>query len=175
MSQAFINIGYVVGLLPVTGIQLPMISAGGTSTVITLTSMGLLASVARHEPEAVSYMQNFGRPITDRLLLVQEPGMETDETRRLSRSARRQEKEEAAENGGDRARGSREAAATGRYGRPVTAGRGGGSGGGDVRVGKRAQGMSGRAGSVEADEYPRRGTPPSRRGRGGRSVKPRRR
>src|SRR5699024_2931999 len=38
--QAFINIGYVVGLLPVTGLQLPLISNGGTSAVVTLTSLG---------------------------------------------------------------------------------------------------------------------------------------
>ncbi|AKK09216.1 cell division protein FtsW [Corynebacterium testudinoris] len=73
VSQAFINIGYVVGLLPVTGIQLPMISAGGTSAIITLGSMGLLASVARHEPEAVSAMQSYGRPLFDRALFLPEP------------------------------------------------------------------------------------------------------
>ncbi|MDX2357371.1 putative lipid II flippase FtsW [Dietzia sp. PP-33] len=52
--QAFINIGYVVGLLPVTGLQLPLISNGGTSAIVTLTSLGLLANCARHEPEAIS-------------------------------------------------------------------------------------------------------------------------
>ena len=52
--QAFINIGYVVGLLPVTGLQLPLISNGGTSAVVTLASLGLLANCARHEPEAIS-------------------------------------------------------------------------------------------------------------------------
>lgn len=52
--QAFINVGYVVGLLPVTGLQLPLISNGGTSAVVTLTSLGLLANCARHEPEAIS-------------------------------------------------------------------------------------------------------------------------
>ncbi|QGU07807.1 Lipid II flippase FtsW [Corynebacterium occultum] len=73
VTQAFINIGYVVGMLPVTGIQLPMISAGGTSAIITLGSMGLLASCARHEPEAVSAMQSYGRPLFDRLLFLGEP------------------------------------------------------------------------------------------------------
>ena len=52
--QAFINIGYVVGLLPVTGLQLPLISNGGTSAVVTLASLGILANCARHEPEAIS-------------------------------------------------------------------------------------------------------------------------
>ncbi|MCK7636648.1 peptidoglycan glycosyltransferase FtsW [Corynebacterium pygosceleis] len=73
VSQAFVNIGYVVGLLPVTGIQLPMISSGGSSAIITVGSMGLLASAARHEPEAVSTMQSYGRPAIDRLLRLREP------------------------------------------------------------------------------------------------------
>lgn len=79
VAQAFINIGYVVGLLPVTGIQLPMLSAGGTSAIITLGSMGLLANCARHEPEAISAMQNYGRPLIDRLLLLPEPTLDNVE------------------------------------------------------------------------------------------------
>ncbi|PME08677.1 cell division protein [Corynebacterium ulcerans] len=75
-AQAFVNIGYVIGLLPVTGIQLPMISAGGTSAIITLASMGLLANCARHEPEAISAMQSYGRPPIDRLLGLREPNVE---------------------------------------------------------------------------------------------------
>ncbi|WP_075692224.1 FtsW/RodA/SpoVE family cell cycle protein [Corynebacterium sphenisci] len=71
--QAFINMGYVVGLLPVTGLQLPLISAGGTSAVVTLGTMGLLATCARHEPETVSAMQVSGRPLFDRLLAIPEP------------------------------------------------------------------------------------------------------
>ncbi|EFM44917.1 cell cycle protein, FtsW/RodA/SpoVE family, partial [Corynebacterium accolens ATCC 49726] len=67
VTQAFINIAYVVGLLPVTGIQLPMISAGGTAAIITIGSMGILCNVARHEPMQISAMQNFGRPLFDRL------------------------------------------------------------------------------------------------------------
>ena len=39
-AQAIINIGYVVGLLPVTGIQLPLVSAGGTSTLTVLAMLG---------------------------------------------------------------------------------------------------------------------------------------
>jgi len=54
IAQALINIGYVIGLLPVTGIQLPLLSAGGTSTLTTMTMFGILASAARHEPEAVA-------------------------------------------------------------------------------------------------------------------------
>jgi cell division protein FtsW len=54
VGQAAINIGYVVGLLPVTGLQLPLISSGGTSLVVTMFVFGVLANAARHEPEAVA-------------------------------------------------------------------------------------------------------------------------
>jgi cell division protein FtsW len=54
VGQAAINIGYVVGLLPVTGIPLPMISAGGTSLLITMVVFGLLANFARREPQAAA-------------------------------------------------------------------------------------------------------------------------
>ncbi|EHI10789.1 putative lipid II flippase FtsW [Mycolicibacterium thermoresistibile] len=57
LSQVFINVGYVVGLLPVTGLQLPLISAGGTASVTTLFMMGLIANAARHEPEAVAALR----------------------------------------------------------------------------------------------------------------------
>jgi len=45
--QALINIGVVTSSWPVTGVPLPFISYGGTSLVITLFSVGLLASVSR--------------------------------------------------------------------------------------------------------------------------------
>jgi cell division protein FtsW len=57
LGQAFINIGYVIGVLPVTGLQLPLISAGGTSTAATLFMIGIMASAARHEPEAVAALR----------------------------------------------------------------------------------------------------------------------
>ncbi|OBG38309.1 putative lipid II flippase FtsW [Mycobacterium sp. E3198] len=57
LGQAFINIGYVIGVLPVTGLQLPLISAGGTSTAATLFMIGIMANAARHEPEAVAALR----------------------------------------------------------------------------------------------------------------------
>jgi cell division protein FtsW len=57
LGQAFINIGYVIGMLPVTGLQLPLISAGGTSTATTLFMIGIMANAARHEPEAVAALR----------------------------------------------------------------------------------------------------------------------
>ncbi|MGQ0716496.1 MAG: putative lipid II flippase FtsW [Pseudonocardiales bacterium] len=58
VGQAAINIGYVVGLLPVTGIPLPLISSGGTSIALTMLTFGLLANFARHEPQAVSALRS---------------------------------------------------------------------------------------------------------------------
>jgi cell division protein FtsW len=57
VGQAAINIGYVVGLLPITGIPLPLISSGGTSIVMTMLAFGLLANLARHEPQAVAALR----------------------------------------------------------------------------------------------------------------------
>jgi cell division protein FtsW len=53
-GQAVINIGYVTALLPVTGIPLPFISAGGTSLLASFFVLGMLASLARHEAPAVA-------------------------------------------------------------------------------------------------------------------------
>lgn len=53
-GQAIINIGYVTGLLPVTGIPLPFISAGGTSLLVSFLVLGMLVSFARHEAPAIA-------------------------------------------------------------------------------------------------------------------------
>ena len=44
--QVFENIGMVIGLLPVTGITLPLMSYGGSSMLSVLLSLGLLANIA---------------------------------------------------------------------------------------------------------------------------------
>ncbi|MFG1950901.1 FtsW/RodA/SpoVE family cell cycle protein [Micromonospora sp. NPDC048830] len=52
VGQAIINIGGVIGLLPLTGVPLPFISDGGSALVVTLAAVGMLASFARAEPDA---------------------------------------------------------------------------------------------------------------------------
>ncbi|HVR71154.1 MAG TPA: putative lipid II flippase FtsW [Vicinamibacteria bacterium] len=46
--QAFINLSVVLGLLPAKGIPLPFISAGGTSLVLSLLSLGVVLNVSQH-------------------------------------------------------------------------------------------------------------------------------
>jgi cell division protein FtsW len=45
--QAFVNIGAVITVLPITGVPLPYISFGGSSTIATMAASGILLNVAR--------------------------------------------------------------------------------------------------------------------------------
>lgn len=49
IGQAVINMGAVTGLLPITGVPLPLVSFGGSSLVFTLMAIGILLSIARRE------------------------------------------------------------------------------------------------------------------------------
>jgi len=50
--QAILNLGAVLGLLPITGVPLPLVSYGGSSLVPTLVALGMLMAFARQEPRA---------------------------------------------------------------------------------------------------------------------------
>ena len=144
--QAFINIGYVIGMLPVTGIQLPMISAGGTAAIITIGSMGLLCNVARHEPLQVSAMQNYGRPMFDRFFFVPEPTPPNERRggahrapsdRRTSRGGGASKQRTQRVQGDQRAYRDRERSREERFGRAVTGRADSGRAGRDRRRGER--------------------------------------
>lgn len=47
LGQAFVNIAVVLGLLPVLGVPLPLISAGGTALITTLFAIGIVLSFAK--------------------------------------------------------------------------------------------------------------------------------
>lgn len=47
--QAFVNMSVVLGLMPTKGIPLPLVSAGGSSLVVSLLGMGVLLNISQHE------------------------------------------------------------------------------------------------------------------------------
>lgn len=47
VGQAMINVATVIGVLPITGMTLPLVSAGGSSLVSTLVALGILVAIAR--------------------------------------------------------------------------------------------------------------------------------
>lgn len=54
VMQAAINIGAVVGVLPVTGVPLPFVSFGGSSLIILLACTGILVNIGRRSPTHTS-------------------------------------------------------------------------------------------------------------------------
>jgi cell division protein FtsW len=59
--QAVINIGAVLGLLPIAGVPLPLFSYGGSALLPTMYALGLLISFARSEPAARAALATRGR------------------------------------------------------------------------------------------------------------------
>lgn len=64
LFQTVVNVGMNLMLLPVMGITLPFISAGGTSVLMLYLSAGLVMSVARHhaKPEPIHYNKPNSKP-----------------------------------------------------------------------------------------------------------------
>ena len=58
--QALVNIGSVIGMLPVVGVPLPLVSSGGSSLITTMGALGILMSFARSEPGCAERLA--GRP-----------------------------------------------------------------------------------------------------------------
>lgn len=63
-SQVVINVGMVIGVLPVTGVPLPLFSYGGSALWANLAAIGLVAAVLREtETPRVRYERRTGRPV----------------------------------------------------------------------------------------------------------------
>jgi len=58
LAQALINIGAVVGLVPVIGIPLPLVSYGGSAMIPTVVALGMLLGFARAEPGALTELRS---------------------------------------------------------------------------------------------------------------------
>jgi cell division protein FtsW len=73
VGQALINIGAVIGMLPVIGVPLPLVSSGGTALLTTMFALGMLLSFARQEPDCRAALA--GRPSLLRRSLVVVPSL----------------------------------------------------------------------------------------------------
>jgi cell division protein FtsW len=58
--QALVNIGAVIGVLPITGVPLPLVSAGLSSLLATMAALGMLMSFAKREPGAAQALAAAG-------------------------------------------------------------------------------------------------------------------
>jgi cell division protein FtsW len=88
LCQALVNIGYVIGLLPVTGIPLPLVSFGGSALVPTLIALGMLLSFARREPGAAAALARRDGPMRKlgRLLHLPQSGARPSKARHGQRT-----------------------------------------------------------------------------------------
>ncbi len=81
VCQALINIAVIASLIPFTGIPLPLMSYGGTSLAVSMTALGFLINISRHQ-------------VSDpRLLLAEERRQEERQRRELLREQRQADRD----------------------------------------------------------------------------------
>ena len=68
VGQAVVNIGAVIGVFPITGVPLPLVSQGLSSVLVTMVGLGMLMSFARREPGASQALAASGPPPGSRAL-----------------------------------------------------------------------------------------------------------
>jgi cell division protein FtsW len=68
VMQAVVNMGAVIGVLPITGIPLPLVSEGLSSVLVTMLALGMLMSFARREPGAREALAAHGPSVTGHAL-----------------------------------------------------------------------------------------------------------
>jgi cell division protein FtsW len=54
LAQALVNIGGVIGLMPITGLTLPFVSFGGSSLLVTMAATGILVNIAANGRQRVA-------------------------------------------------------------------------------------------------------------------------
>ncbi len=52
--QVLVNVSMTLGLMPITGLTLPLVSYGGSSLVVSMAAIGLLNNVGRHRPFSIA-------------------------------------------------------------------------------------------------------------------------
>jgi cell division protein FtsW len=68
VMQAVVNMGAVIGVLPITGIPLPLVSEGLSSVLVTMVALGMLMSFARREPGAREALAARGPSVSGHVL-----------------------------------------------------------------------------------------------------------
>jgi cell division protein FtsW len=66
--QAVVNIGAVVGVIPITGVPLPLVSQGLSSVLVTMVALGMLMAFARRSPGASEALAARGPGAASRVL-----------------------------------------------------------------------------------------------------------
>ena len=66
--QALVNIGVVIGVLPITGVPLPLVSSGVSSLLVTMAALGMLMAFAKREPGAAEALAARGPGAVRRVL-----------------------------------------------------------------------------------------------------------
>jgi cell division protein FtsW len=75
VMQAVVNIGAVIGVFPITGVPLPLVSQGLSSVLVTMVGLGMLMSFARREPGASQALAARGPGVGSRALSWLSRGM----------------------------------------------------------------------------------------------------
>ena len=70
LGQAVINIGAVLGLLPVVGLPLPLVSSGGSALVMTMLALGMVIGFARREAGAAEALAARGGLVSRSLAVL---------------------------------------------------------------------------------------------------------
>ncbi|WP_299037319.1 putative lipid II flippase FtsW [uncultured Pseudokineococcus sp.] len=73
VGQALVNMGVVLGLVPVIGVPLPLVSAGGSALVATLLALGVVLSFARSEPGAPALLATRAGVVRRSLVVAASP------------------------------------------------------------------------------------------------------
>jgi len=68
VGQAIVNIGAVIGMIPITGVPLPLVSSGLSNLVVTMVALGMLMSFAKREPGAAQALAEAGPGLARRAL-----------------------------------------------------------------------------------------------------------
>lgn len=70
IGQALVNIAVVIGLAPVIGLPLPLVSAGGSALIMTMAALGVVIAFARDEPGAAEALAARGGVVRRSLAVI---------------------------------------------------------------------------------------------------------